>query len=141
VTVRRPLGAILLAVVVACGGSPPPYQERTLPSGQTVKILGIGKMFFSKGDSALMLKYQTDLNLDDEPALHREVLAMWEVFRHDAEGAGLKAAIVSANERPVSHIFWSSNRSFNFVFEQVADGTWREAEGKASPTPNTGGST
>jgi hypothetical protein len=83
VTVRR-LGAILLAVV-ACGGSPLPYQERTLRSGQTVKILGIGKMLFTKGDSALMLKYQTDINLDDEAALHREVLAIWEVFRHDAE--------------------------------------------------------
>ena len=137
----RHLSAMILALAVACGGSPPPYQERTLPSGQTVKVLGVGKMFFTKGDAALMLKYQTDLSLDDRAALHREVLAIWDVFRQDVERAGLKGAIVSANERPVSHLFWSSNRSFNFVFEQAANGTWREAEGKAAPTPNTGGST
>ncbi len=98
----RHLSAILLAVAVACGGSPPPYQERTLPSGQTVKVLGVGKMFFTKGDAALMVKYQTDLSLDDQGALHREVLAIWDVFRQDVEQAGLKGAIVSANERPVS---------------------------------------
>jgi hypothetical protein len=88
-------------------------------------------MFFTKGNSALMFKYQTDLSLDDEAALHREVLAIWEVFRQDVERAGLKAGIVSPNERPVGHLFWSSNRSFNFVFEQAADGTWHEAERKA----------
>ena len=135
----RHLSAMILSIAVACGGSPPPYQERTLPSGQTVKVLGVGKMFFTKGDAALMLKYQTDLSLDDRAALHREVLAIWDVFRQDVEQAGLKGAIVSANERPVSHLFWSSNRSFNFVFNRVEDGTWREAEGKAPPTPNTGG--
>src|SRR5207247_631318 len=50
----RHLSAMILALAVACGGSPPPYQERTLPSGQTVKVLGVGKMFFTKGDAALM---------------------------------------------------------------------------------------
>jgi len=139
VSIRVRLGVTILTVLLGCGGSPPPYQERTLPSGQAVKVLGVGKMFFTKGDAALMLKYQTDLSLDDQGALHREVLAIWDVFRHDVEQAGLKGAIVSANERPVSHLFWSSNRSFNFVFERTEDGTWREAEGKAPPTPNTGG--
>ena len=62
-TFQGPLAAILLSIAVACGGSPSPYQERTLPSGQTVKVLGVGKMFFTKGEAALMLKYQTDLNL------------------------------------------------------------------------------
>jgi len=63
VSVRVRLGATILTILLGCGGSPPPYQERTLPSGQTVKVLGVGKMFFTKGDAALMLKYQTDLNL------------------------------------------------------------------------------
>ena len=135
----RHLSAMILSIAVACGGSPPPYQERTLPSGQTVKVLGVGKMFFTKGDAALMLKYQTDLSLDDRAALHREVLAIWDVFRQDVEQAGLKGAIVSANERPVSHLFWSSNRSFNFVFERAEDGTWREAARKAASSPSAGG--
>ena len=131
-TFQGPLAAILLSIAVACGGSPSPYQERTLPSGQTVKVLGVGKMFFTKGDAALILKYQTDLNLDDQAALHREVLAIWDVFRQDVERAGLKGAIVSANERPLSHLFWSSNISFNFVFNRVEDGTWREVESKTN---------
>ncbi|TMB17094.1 MAG: hypothetical protein E6J59_17465 [Deltaproteobacteria bacterium] len=95
-------------------------------------MLGVGKMFFTKGDAALILKYQTDLNLDDQAALHREVLAIWDVFRQDVERAGLKGAIVSANERPLSHLFWSSNISFNFVFNRVEDGTWREVESKTN---------
>jgi len=37
----RHLPAMILSIAVACGGSPPPYQERTLPSGQTVKVLGV----------------------------------------------------------------------------------------------------
>jgi len=35
-----------------------------LPSGREVKVWGVTKMFFSKGDPALMLKYRTDLRLD-----------------------------------------------------------------------------
>ncbi len=139
-SIRVRLGATILALFLGCGGNPPAYQERTLPSGQTVKVLGVGKMFFTTGEAALMLKYQTDLNLDDQAALHREVLGIWDVFRQDVERAGLKGAIVSANERPVSHLFWSSNRSFNFVFERTEDGTWREAERKATSSPSTGGS-
>jgi len=48
-----------------------------LPSGREVKVLGVTKMFFSKGDPALMLKYRTDLRLDDQEQLLKEVEEVW----------------------------------------------------------------
>src|SRR5438093_5619304 len=89
-------------------------------------------MFFTKGDAALILKYQTDLNLDDQAALHREVLAIWDVFRQDVERAGLKGAIVSANERPLSHPGQAISPSTS------SSTAWRTAPGgrsRARPTP------
>lgn len=59
-------------------------------------------------------------------------------FNTTVDRAGLSAGIVSANERPVGHLLWSSNRSFNFVFKRGADATWQE-ETKAAPTPSSGG--
>jgi len=48
-----------------------------LPSGREVKVLGVTEMFFSKGDPALMLKYRTDLRLDDQEQLLKEVEEVW----------------------------------------------------------------
>lgn len=71
-----------------------------LPSGRAVKVLGVTKMFFSKGDPALMLKYRTDLRLDDQEQLRKEVEVVWQSFRVDVEQAGLKAAIINSPEPP-----------------------------------------
>jgi hypothetical protein len=107
--------------VVSCSKKPA-YTTKTLPSGRTVKIASIMKMFFSKGDPALMLKYYTDINIDNTLELQDEVEEIWELFQIDVEKAGLNFAIISAVEMPQGIIF--KTRGFNFVFEKHESGDW-----------------
>jgi hypothetical protein len=86
--------------------------------------LGVGKINFSQGAPALMLKYQTDLQVSDKAALRPEVNEIWASFRVDVENAGLKSAIISANEVPRGLIVKQGN-AYNFVYEKQADGSWR----------------
>ncbi len=89
-----------------------------------MKVLGVGKMNFTRGDPALMLKYQTDLDLSNKPELKKEVEEIWQLFRVDVEKVGLKAAIVSANEVPKGMLIKTS-KSYNFVYKKNGDGSWR----------------
>ena len=74
-----------------------------------------------------MLKYQTDLSLDDAPALQAEVNEIWQVFVHDVEKANLTRAVISANGIPTGGLVKTS-RGVNFAFKKVDDGTWEEVE-------------
>lgn len=120
----RALVAFLFSVGLSGCNPGPQYQVQRLPSGKELKVLGVGKMFFSGGPPALMLKYRTDLDLDDRSALEREVDEIWQHFRIDVERAGLTSAIISAEDAPKGFIV-TSNRSFNFVYRKSADGAWR----------------
>jgi len=80
-------------------------------------------MFFTKGDPALMLKYQTDLSLDDKQALRMEAEDIWKEFRLNVEQAGLKNAIISAHETPKGLIIKKS-RGVNFVVNKNDSGVW-----------------
>ncbi len=116
---------ILLAgylLIGSCSQAPPSYTAKTLPSGRVIKIAGIGKMYFSKGDPALMLKYYSDVSMNDTVKLQDEVEEIWSIFRIDAEKSKVNAAIISANEMPSGII--STTRSFNFVFQKVPSGEW-----------------
>jgi hypothetical protein len=50
-----------------------------------VKVIDVSKMFFSHGDPALMLKYRTELRLQGQAQLRKEVEEVWQVFRVDVE--------------------------------------------------------
>jgi hypothetical protein len=113
----------LAAILVACAGAQPKYEVIRLPSGREIKLLGVGQIHFSEGGSALMLKYQTNLHIDDKSALQHEIDEIWVGFRKDAESAHLNAAIIHASEPP-SGGFISTNKGHNFVFKKAADGTW-----------------
>src|SRR5947209_4441118 len=92
---------VLLAVLVSCSSAAQMAKEATLPSGKKIKILGVGRMYFTNGSPpALMLKYQTGLKITDMVALEKEVNEIWSVFKADVERAGLTAGMVSANEIP-----------------------------------------
>ena len=108
----------------SCGGSTPKYRVTTLPSGKQVKVLGVGNISFSKGEPALMLKYQTDLSIDDKDAIAREVTEIWGSFRADAEKGQFKNAIISVNEIPKGG-FIKTNRTQNFVYQKSSDGNWQ----------------
>ena len=123
-TVCRLLPPIL--ILAGCGASQPHVQVRRLSSGESVKVLGISKINSSASGPALMLKYQTDLNMDDADAVHAEAARIWVEFSKDAEQAQVQSAIVSANAPPTGAGVISHTRAYNFVFKQNARGDWRE---------------
>jgi hypothetical protein len=116
-------------LAAACGGAPaqPPYQIHRLPSGEQIKVLSIGRINFSGSGPALVLKYQTDLNMSDTAALHAQAARIWQEFHKDAEQAQVTSAIVSANSPPSGGMV-RRGRAYNFVYEKSADGTWREPQ-------------
>jgi hypothetical protein len=117
---------LLLLLLHACGSDrrrQPTYQIHTLPSGEQVKVLGIGRINFAGSGPALMLRYQTDLEVDDTTALRAEADKLWEEFRKDAERAQVKSAVISANSAPSGGLV-SRGRMFNFVYEKDAQGSW-----------------
>jgi hypothetical protein len=115
--------SIFLSLLPGSSRAQTPYQLVTLPSGKEIKVLGMGKIVFSQDKPALMLKYQTDLSLDDKPALREEVEEIWASFRINAEKEKMSNAIISANELPKGGLV-STSRSYNFVFRKSEDGTW-----------------
>ena len=95
----------------------------TLPSGKTVKVLGVGPIRFGSGEIGLTLAYQTDLKISDQETLSKEADEIWRSFRVDAERAGVKSAIISANEIPEGLIIKKS-RTYNFVYQKNDRGEW-----------------
>jgi hypothetical protein len=94
-----------------------------LHSGKQVLVLGIGRISFTNDSPALMLKYQTELSIDDKESLRREVEEIWEQFKADVEKQGLTQAIIRANE-PASGSLIKRNRTFNYIFKKTASGKW-----------------
>ena len=119
----RSLAIAVLLLLVGCGNQES-YRMTTLPSGKQIKVLGVGKIYFTKDEPALMLKYQTDLSLDDKITLRKEVDEIWETFKVDVEKAHLGAAIVSANEVPQGSLI-KTGKGYNFAFKKMPDGTWQ----------------
>jgi hypothetical protein len=107
-----------------CGSMDSNYTVHRLPSGLEVKVLGVTKMFFAKGDPALMLKHRTDLRIEDQARLRKEVEEVWQAFRVDVERAGVKAAIISAHEPPRRLLILSTNKSYNFLIQKSEAGVW-----------------
>jgi len=133
---RRLILGCLAAMVLAlpgCGSTDTGYTVHKLPSGREVKVIGITKMFFTKGDPALMLKYRTDLRLEDHDQLRKEVEEVWQVFRVDVERAGLKAAVISVQEQPKRVLIVSTSKGYNFVVKKSEAGTWEFLDEHASP--------
>ena len=120
---RKILIIIVAVLISACGQSTNNFQTHTLPSGKQVKVVGVGKIFFSNDKPALMLTYQTDLSIDDKQALSNEADEIWDTFRIDVDKAGLSTGIVSANEQKKGFIVTTS-RGFNFVYKKSPDGQW-----------------
>jgi hypothetical protein len=115
-----------ILILAGCGPSQPHVQVRRLPSGEPVKVLGVAKVNLAASGPALMLRYQTDLNMDDVDAVHAEARRIWTEFRKEAEQAQVQSAIVSANAPPSGGGVISHTRTCNFVFERNGAGDWRE---------------
>lgn len=108
--------------------SPPPvtHVERKPPPGRGLQGATIGKIAFSGGDTALMLKYYTDVDIHNYAALQAEAEVIWKGFQVQVEKTGLQCGILSANEVP--HGFISQTIMVNFVFEKQPTGQWLLSE-------------
>jgi hypothetical protein len=125
--VRLPLLLTLIGGA-ACQGHPhaPSYRLLTLPSGAQVKVLGVQPLVFPKSGPALMLRYQTDLPVDDTTGLAREAEDIWALFRENAESAHVAGAVISAVAPPSGGMV-SHTRGFNFVYVRDSAGIWQRA--------------
>jgi len=121
------IGTIFFLVLVGCGESDSDSETVQLPSGNKIKILGFGKMYQTPKERwFLMLKYETNVPLDDKDALREEALEVWSIFKRDVENTEYEVAAVSANEPPKGNRFINSSRMHNFAFYKQADGSWTE---------------
>jgi hypothetical protein len=106
-----------------------------LKSGKEIKVRGAGKVFFTQAKPGWMIKYETNLNIDDVPALQKEAEEIWPLLEKDVEKGGYDSAILSANETPkktsVGPFSLSNNRGYNFAFEKTKSGRWEMTNKKS----------
>ncbi|HSU16188.1 hypothetical protein [Longimicrobium sp.] len=94
-----------------------------LPSGRRVVVLASGPTRDSRGTSALMVRYATELSVDDTVPLAREAAEVFQTYRGRAEGAGLRAVVASAFEMPRGGSAQQA-RGYNFSWTRGGDGFW-----------------
>jgi hypothetical protein len=94
-----------------------------------IRVISTQRMEFAKPPPALVLRYQSDLNIDEEEKLQQEVSEIWSDFQKDAEEAHLDAAAIIANEVPTGWPIYHS-RTFGFVFQKAPDGSWKQTRDK-----------
>lgn len=95
----------------------------TLSSGKQIKIIAEGKIFFKVHTPALMLKYETNINIDDVASLKQEAEEIWKDFRFEAEKNGYTGVVLSAYQ-PSDGAFISHGKGYNFVFVKNKTGGW-----------------
>jgi hypothetical protein len=120
---------LVLVVIAASLAIRSARQHLRLPSGRHVEILSRKPVRFSDAGSALLLDYQTDVNIDDTVALRVEVLELWPLVLRDVDALKERNAILRANAHRrglfIGNLgFWRVRR-YGFVFQRRTDGTWR----------------
>jgi hypothetical protein len=80
-------------------------------------------MDFPKGDSALVLNYQTDIPIEDKVVLRKEVDEIWGVFQKDVEAANLKGGVIRATHLEGNGLV-QNGKGYGFVFVKREDGNW-----------------
>ena len=115
---------LIIFTIVSCSPSPQ-YTIQKLPSGKEIKIISMGKMFFSKDKPALMVKYQTDIDIKNVDLLRKEVEEIWPMFRINVEKSQYSNAIITVASQPIKKfIFFSTNSNYNFMALKKENGTW-----------------
>ena len=94
-----------------------------LPSGKVLRVLGVSRLAYGDHKTALVLMYQTDLDVSELAALRKEVDQIWPIFKGDVERAKLTTAIISASEVPQGVVLKSGD-SRHFMFRKI-NGEWR----------------
>jgi hypothetical protein len=105
--------------------------QLTLPSGRKVRLLGLAAGG-AGSKSAVVLRYETTLALEDGAAVGAEAREVWDHVRRDLETEGAKAAVLQAIGSVDGWVFpFASTRKFAWARDQ--EGTWRELTDTRSP--------
>jgi hypothetical protein len=119
---RRPLGgrtllvSAITAVMIACGtdsvsvGRPVAIRPTTV-----VKVTGAFHMDSPKGPSAVVILYETKIDIRDFAAFAAEADELMKFWQADVEADRVAAAVLRA-----SH----DGNGYGFGYERHADGTW-----------------
>jgi hypothetical protein len=95
-----------------------------LPSGRRVVVLGSGPVRFTQGAPALMIRYATELSVDDTVPLAREAEEVFQAYRQRAEAAKLNGLVASAFEMPRGGGSGQQARGYNFSWTRDGSGLW-----------------
>jgi hypothetical protein len=103
-----------------------------MPSGDSLAVWGLELFRVRKDTPALVLNYETRLNLRDSAAVRREILSIWPGFRPAAEQRGLSRAAIRAlrfqagiNVASLPQDLWTRDADlYGMVFTRRPDGKW-----------------
>lgn len=96
-----------------------------LGNGKEVQVLSTGRYTFENGDPpALVLRYETEIDLSDYIELKSEVDEIWKIFRQNVEESGYTTAAVRAQIT----IKGKGVKGYGFVFKKQPNGSWKHLE-------------
>lgn len=99
-----------------------------LENGKQVKLLSQGPFYFKNGDPpALVLKYETGIELSNVEELKSEVSEIWKIFKYDVEKSGFTTAVIRA-QRPLKGTYIRKGNGYGFVFSKQPGGSWKMKE-------------
>lgn len=112
---------LLLAALVGCAKEPP-TERFTLPSGNEFKVQTHEQTTLSNGD-VFSVVYITDSLDQDLLVANAQELFQWA--QPDAESAGLKTVIITAN-RVTDELYGMSKRitGYGVVYQREQSGEW-----------------
>jgi hypothetical protein len=131
------VAAMIVALALSGCSAGPRTTGQALSSGRTVRIISVAPMTFPESGPALILKYQTDLKVDQMTPLTQEVDEIWTDFKPQVEKAGFNGAAITAEEVPSGWPIYHSN-AYTFVYTRQSDGTWQRLSSESTATGYVG---
>ncbi len=121
------LGFLLVsALIIGSIDSAAAAKKVTLPNGVVIVVEGVGKIYFTGQKAwALVLNYQTDIDLSDTTNLRAQAIEIWRhFFGRMADEANLKDAVIVAFDKPKPR-FFGTRKQYGFVFRKEENGVWK----------------
>ena len=122
----------LLGLTPSPGAAQHPAGFIRMPSGDSLAVWGLEQFQVQQGPPALVLHYETKLDLRDSAAVRREILAIWPGLRPAAEQRGFSQAAIRAlrfeagiNVASLPQDLWTRNADlYGVVFTREPNGNW-----------------
>ena len=127
------LGLWMGSFSAGCGPAVPEYTLVRSHGGGTIKLEHKSRLTLPDDSEALLLRYRTDLSIDDAEDLRAEVEEVLRTFRTEADREGIEAALIEA--RALRGDRWSRiGRAQRFAFRKRAGGQWELVERQPART-------